>query len=531
MMLQPVIVSAVVSAERNAVYTTVRLITMFGFMIPYALAMALFAASSVTPAIEDRDVSLAQRAQAVFRLSLVLSLGIYAGLFALAPLLLGVFGSGYATGGGGYLRIAGLACPLLVFKDQYIARCRARQDIGGLLPFALTMTIAEIAATLAGALAGDLRGALLGWIAALTLGAIWVSSIRSGARQAAPTPRRSADSAGQVAVPGTLQGADPLRATDGSIGESSVSVVVCTYDIGRFDQLIRCLGSIATQSVTPIEVVVVVDGSAEIAAALRRRVGPETVVVLERNLGMSAARNAGAARVRSTWVAFLDDDAVADPHWLDNLLECARRTGAAGVGGRSDPVFDPAEPRWLPPELLWTVGCSYRGMPTRSTVQRNTFGGCAVLRTDVFGLVGGYNVKLGRRGSGVQGGEEADLCLRIRAADPQAFFFYEPDAVIRHRVGASRLTRRYVLRRCLSDGRTKSTIARSSGRRALSTERTYLVRTALVGVLRAAATLRLQRAAVLVAGVGCAAAGYLIGRIGPAEPPAGLHSAKGLPVK
>ena len=39
-------------------------------------------------------------------------------------------------------------------------------------------------------------------------------------------------------------------------GGDSVGVVVCTYDIARFEQLTRCLESISRQSVTPAEVAV-----------------------------------------------------------------------------------------------------------------------------------------------------------------------------------------------------------------------------------------------------------------------------------
>jgi O-antigen/teichoic acid export membrane protein len=168
--LQPVIIAAAVSAESNALFTTVRLVSTFAFMAPYALAMALFAASAGEPA-GDGD-----RARSVFRMSLGLSLGLYGVLFFAAPVLLGVFGHAYATGGVTYLRIIGLACPLLVFKDQYVAQMRAGRTPSVALPYVVLATALEIAGTLAGAVTAGVAGALIGWLTALALGAAWVTT-------------------------------------------------------------------------------------------------------------------------------------------------------------------------------------------------------------------------------------------------------------------------------------------------------------------------------------------------------------------
>jgi len=179
--LQPVIIAAVVSAEANAEFTTVRLVSAFAFLAPYALAMALFAASAGDPAANR------QRARSVFRVSLSLSLALYAVLFFGAPLILGVFGRDYATGSDTYLRIIGLACPLLVFKDQYIAGMRTARTLTRAMPYVLVSTALEVAGTLLGATIAGLTGALVGWLIALALGAAWVATLgRRGRVQRPP---------------------------------------------------------------------------------------------------------------------------------------------------------------------------------------------------------------------------------------------------------------------------------------------------------------------------------------------------------
>ncbi|HKT05017.1 MAG TPA: hypothetical protein VJT31_36340, partial [Rugosimonospora sp.] len=167
-MLQPVIIGATVSAVSNAAFTTVRLVSMLAFMAPYALAMALFAAAAADPG------SLRARSRTVFRVSLGLSLVLYAVLFVSAPLVLRVFGAGYVTSATHYLRIIGIACPLLVFKDQYIAQTRADHRSATAMPYVVASTVLEIAGTYAGSLVAGLAGALVGWLTALALGVGYV---------------------------------------------------------------------------------------------------------------------------------------------------------------------------------------------------------------------------------------------------------------------------------------------------------------------------------------------------------------------
>jgi O-antigen/teichoic acid export membrane protein len=196
--LQPVIIAAAVSAEANALFTTVRLVSAFAFLAPYALAMALFAASAGEPAANRR------RIRAVFRVSLSLSLVLYAVLFVGAPLILSVFGKDYATGSDTYLRIIGLACPLLVVKDQYIAEMRSARTSTRAMPYVLVSTTLEVAGTLLGATIADLTGALVGWLAALALGAVWVVTLGRRSR-AHPPPRHAVVTA--ESAPSTSAGA------------------------------------------------------------------------------------------------------------------------------------------------------------------------------------------------------------------------------------------------------------------------------------------------------------------------------------
>lgn len=263
-------------------------------------------------------------------------------------------------------------------------------------------------------------------------------------------------------------------------GGRSLGVLVCTHDAARLDQVSSAVASLGRQTRVPDEVLVMVDGTDELTDQVREALSSHTspdgsavrVEGLGRNRGVSVARTAGARRMESDVVAFLDDDAEADPGWLAALERPLEEQGVIGSSGRSEPVWVGARPAWMPEEFLWTVGCSYRGMPTEPTRIRNVYGGCAALRRDVFLDVGGYDPDMGH-GAGRSGGaEEAEFCLRATASTGGSFAF-EPGAVIRHRVPGDRLTWRYYLRRCHSEGELKAVMARQAAPGALGPESAF----------------------------------------------------------
>ena len=99
-----------------------------------------------------------------------------------------------------------------------------------------------------------------------------------------------------------------------------ISVVIAAYNAA--DTIGRALASVATQTVKPLEVLVIDDGSAdatsEVASAMRNSMnGIELRLFTQQNAGAGAARNRGLAEAKGTFVAFLD----ADDAWLAGKVE------------------------------------------------------------------------------------------------------------------------------------------------------------------------------------------------------------------
>jgi glycosyltransferase involved in cell wall biosynthesis len=176
------------------------------------------------------------------------------------------------------------------------------------------------------------------------------------------------------------------------------------------------------------------------------------------NQGVSRARNAGADLMKSDWIVFLDDDAEAEPGWLEALAAPLGEPGVLGSSGTSTPIYDVPRPAWLPDEYLWAFGCSYLGLPTTTTRVRNFFGGAAAVDRDLFLELGGFSGEVGHHGTRVGGGEEVILCLEATRRTG-GWFVFEPSAVAHHHLPASRLTWRYLVKRTYGEGRTKARLA------------------------------------------------------------------------
>ena len=264
-----------------------------------------------------------------------------------------------------------------------------------------------------------------------------------------------------------------------------ISVIVCTHRIERWPWLLECLASLENQTVQPLEVVVVVDGQPQIKKLLNERDHSAITLSTTSPSGLSLARNLGLARASGRYVAFLDDNAVADVSWLETLRAVLDDETVAGVGGSSLPSWEGGKPTWMPEELLWTVGCSYRGMPATQSDVRNVYGGSACFRRDIFTRFGGFDVNLGRTAVGLAGCEETELCLRVHSKSHGLRFVHEPNAVIHHRVPAGRQKVSYVLTRCVSEGRSKAILRVLNGgssNHPLAREARYLTRTVPYGM-------------------------------------------------
>ena len=213
------------------------------------------------------------------------------------------------------------------------------------------------------------------------------------------------------------------------------SIIVCTVD--RPTDLDRCLASLLPFREAGAEIIVVNNGAPSPAVeeiAHCHCAG----VISEPRQGLSCARNAGIRRATGAILAFLDDDAQADPNWMPRLLAPLADSQILAVLGTvwaqtvADPVnqaFDCIFRSHLPEsQLLLEAPPGMRPFPMRLAMQGT--GSNMAIRREVFDRVGCFDTRFGR-GTRIGSGEDADLLLALLLGGGKIII--EPAAGIYHR--------------------------------------------------------------------------------------------------
>ena len=203
----------------------------------------------------------------------------------------------------------------------------------------------------------------------------------------------------------------------------------------RWDDLRGALDSVAAQTGGPYETVLVCDYNDELFARATEAFPDVRVLENRFSKGLSGARNTGVEATTGDIVAFLDDDAMAEPTWLEALSAPFEDPTVFGVGGWVTPRFDQSAP-WFPVSFYWVFGCSYRGLPKDGGTLRNPIGASMALRRSVFLTVGGFTTGLGRIGKTLLGCEETELCIRYQRLNGAERVVHQTSSVVHHRVGA-----------------------------------------------------------------------------------------------
>ena len=108
-----------------------------------------------------------------------------------------------------------------------------------------------------------------------------------------------------------------------------ISVIVCTFN--GSGTLSECLESLLRLDYPNYEVIVVNDGSTDSTPEIATSYGFR--VITTENRGLSSARNIGLNAATGEIIAYIDDDASADPHWLRYISRTFMNTRHVGVGG------------------------------------------------------------------------------------------------------------------------------------------------------------------------------------------------------
>ncbi|MDC4233602.1 glycosyltransferase [Actinomyces sp. B33] len=246
--------------------------------------------------------------------------------------------------------------------------------------------------------------------------------------------------------------APPRPWDEGAGARLSATVVLCTT--GRCDVLPRSVESVLAQDHPGFRLVVVdnAPASGRTRAALAGIDDDRMTIVEAPRAGLSRARNRGVLAATGDVVAFTDDDALVDPHWLTALLDPLAADPAVGAttGVVLAAELATAAQRWFesrggfPKDLVprvWSVGSPPAGAAGLGdageggplypvTTARVGAGVCMAIRRDALAQAGPFDPALGA-GTPTRGGEDLDMFARIlRLGRP---IVHTPDALVHHR--------------------------------------------------------------------------------------------------
>jgi GT2 family glycosyltransferase len=206
-----------------------------------------------------------------------------------------------------------------------------------------------------------------------------------------------------------------------------VSVAISTLD--RPEQLGRCLDSLIAGTTLPAEIVLVDQSPAQTARpAVEARTDKALIrYVADAGRGLGAGQNAAVRQTTQPVVAVLDDDCVADEHWLETVDRlCSGEAPLDLVGGRVLPLGEATDGGHPVASRTSTAARDFRGKALPWDVgSGNNF----ALTREWFDRIGGCDERLGP-GSPGRGGVDMDLFYRLLRAG--AIARYEPALVVYH---------------------------------------------------------------------------------------------------
>ena len=170
--------------------------------------------------------------------------------------------------------------------------------------------------------------------------------------------------------------------------------------------------------------------------------------------GASFARNTGAKLACTPWLCFIDDDAIASPHYVENVIKHIQdQPFIVGFGGKIIPKYIPSEPKWMSYYVSSLVG-NFDYAPIACPFENGKYPleSNMIVAKKVFDQVGGFNEAIpGVVGTLRIGGEGKELFYKIMALDHT--IYYDPNIMVHHVVEVSKLTPEYLYRVASGIGR------------------------------------------------------------------------------
>ncbi len=250
-----------------------------------------------------------------------------------------------------------------------------------------------------------------------------------------------------------------------------ISIIVTSYTDENFKDICDLLDSINSQTYGLTETIYIVERCLSLSKKINeyiKKIGLKNAKVLlsEKQLGLSGARNLGLTYATGQILAFVDDDALLFPDWAEKLEKTYDDPSIGAVSGPAIPLWENPNMSWFPKELYWLVSCTGWCNWTKITDMRNIWGHNMSITREVFDDCGflventGFSLSTGNLGSI---GEDLAYSMIIKEKTKKRIV-YDPNVKVLHKVYKNRLNVKILMRRAFWIGHSRLTLSRAYGK-------------------------------------------------------------------
>lgn len=240
-----------------------------------------------------------------------------------------------------------------------------------------------------------------------------------------------------------------------------ISAVICTFN--RVDHLINAIKSLISQDLNKqnFEILIIDNNSTDKTRSIIKKqilqFSGNMRYILEKNQGLSFARNRGIKEAKGDIISFLDDDAIASSHWLKSILNSFTKNlhRPSVVGGPVSLNWEIQKEDWCVGEIkrLLFSSVDYGDVPHFLEDKKGPVGANIAFDREVLLQEGiFFNTELGRIGNNLLSGEETEVMDSLRRGGYRVF--YDPAARVSHFAPKERMNLAYALKRFYWQGRS-----------------------------------------------------------------------------
>lgn len=233
----------------------------------------------------------------------------------------------------------------------------------------------------------------------------------------------------------------------------NASIVISTISTNRYNDLIDLLDGIKVQTYDHVETIMIVDENIELYDKIKNLVCENKnikIIFNPKNMGLSYSRNIGIENATGDVIAFIDDDAIPVPKWIEIIVGAFNNSDVGAVTGNVFPIWENEYISWFPKELHWMLSCSYIMTPDKISEIDRGFGTNMAFKKELLEKVGKFNTKLGINGGDWIGGEDTDMFLDIKCIGKKVLFI--PDAKVFHKICINRVNLNNIIKRAFNGG-------------------------------------------------------------------------------